>query len=485
MLNDFFLGGDFGRSPGHPLPLKGNVVDLREKASVSSYFWVVKIQKYQHTRHAYKSKKHFGRDAVLCPKRTRRQKELFCQGTGFQPPPDSGFQQTVFFLISQSKRSLSIELNEYFERLGASPCTKGAFSKARYRVLWWFFRDWHRHLVDLLYADPRTLCTWKGYFLKAVDGSSVYLFKDSAVEKEFGSQSNQYLRIPMARAGIELDVLNGYCTQAQLQPYSEGELVFAEAFLERSTPRDLRIYDRYFASFELMFKHLQKQIHFLMRCKVDFNGAVKKFVASGKKQSVVEFPIPKNLPPVLQRQGYAVSHATTLRVRLVRVEIGQEEPEILITSLLDLSKYPHSCFKELYNYRWGDETKFDQIKNKLQLEVFSGHKVQAIYQDFFATVIASNLHNLICKECAQTLEQINADRAIPVAINQNVSIGLLKPRLITLFTTQNPGAIFNELKKLFLRYLEPIRPGRKYPRPKTVRRLKGKYQTFKNYRRAA
>ena len=391
----------------------------------------------------------------------------------------------MFFLISQTKRSLSIELTEYFDRLGESPCTKGAFSKARYRVLWVFFRDWHRHLVDMVYADPRTLCTWKGYFLKAVDGSSIYLFKDSEVEKEFGSQSNQHMRIPMARAGIELDVLNGYCTQAQLQPYAEGEVVFAEAFLENSSQKDLRIYDRYFASFELMFKHLQKKVHFVMRCKVGFNGVVKKFVASGKKQSVVEFPIPKNLPPALQRQGYAVDHATTLRVRLVRLEIGQAEPEILITSLLDLRKYPHGSFKELYNYRWGDETRFDQIKNKLQVEVFSGHKPQAIYQDFFATIIASNFHNLICKECTPELEQINADRQTTVAINQNVSIGLLKPRLAILFITQKPGAIFDGLKELFLRHLEPIRPGRKYPRTKTIRRLKGKYQTFKNYRRAA
>lgn len=391
----------------------------------------------------------------------------------------------MFFLISQSKRSLSIELNEYFVGLGESPCTKGAFSKARYRVLWLFFRDWHRHFVDLVYTDSRTLCTWKGYFLKAVDGSSIYLFKDAAVEKEFGSQSNQYIHIPMARAGIELDVLNGYCTQAQLQPYSEGEIVFAEAFLENSAQNDLRIYDRYFASFELIFKHLKKEIQFVMRCKVDFNLVVKKFVTSGKKQSVVEFSIPKKLLPILQQQGNAVSHATIVRIRLVRVEIGQAEPEILITSLLDLRKYPHSCFKELYNYRWGDETRFDQIKNKLQIEVFSGHKPQAIYQDFFATIIASNLHNLICKECTETLEQINAERTITVAINQNVSIGLLKPRLITLFTNQKPTAIFDELKELFLRYLEPIRPGRKYPRPKTVRRLKGKYQTFKNYRRAA
>ena len=75
-------------------------------------------------------------------------------------------------MIGQSKRSLSIELNEYFERLGAVPCTKGAFSKARYRVMWVFFRDWNQHFVKLAYANDRTLRRWKGHFLKAVDGSA-------------------------------------------------------------------------------------------------------------------------------------------------------------------------------------------------------------------------------------------------------------------------------------------------------------------------
>lgn len=391
----------------------------------------------------------------------------------------------MFFLLSQSKRSLSIELEEYFECTGGFVCTKSAFSKARYRVNWCFFRDWHNHLVNLIYSDRRTLRTWKGFFLKAIDGSSIYLFKDKEVEKEFGSHSNQHLDIPMARAGMELDVLNGYCTQVQLQAHSVGEVVFAEAFLEDSRPEDLRIYDRNFAGYRLISRHLKKNTHFLMRCTLGFNHVVKRFVASGKKQAIVTFTIPKNEILARRRKGEVVNPKETLQVRLLRIDIGQEEPEILITSLLDLKKYPHSCFKELYNYRWKDEGRFDQIKNKLQIEVFSGHKTQAIYQDFFSAVIASNLHNLICEACTQEIQQINVDKTTARAINQNVSIGLLKKRMSRLFTNPKPEEVFLELKIIFLRYLEPIRPGRNYERPKNVRRLNGKYQTFKNYRRAS
>ncbi len=470
----------------HPQPLKGNVIDLRKKARVRSVFLCRQTYKTTPTLAMSTKVKNIleGMKSFVLEALTNRSKYVARQAD-FTRNRTLSFNKLCFFMITQCKRSLSIELNEYFNGLGESSCTKGAFSKARYRVSWVFFQDWHCHLVNLVYANAHHLNSWKGLFLKAIDGTSIYLFKDEDVEKEFGSQSNQYSNIPMARAGVELDVLNGYCTQAQLQPYSEGESKFAEAFLKNATAKDLLIYDRLFANFILIFKHLQKEIFFLMRCKIGFNNVVKKFVDSGKKQCIVEFNIPKNALPNLLKQGFEVDANTTVKVRLIRIDIGQEEPEILITNLLDLKKYPHSCFKELYNYRWGNETKFDQIKNKFQIEIFSGHKPQAIYQDFFAALIAVNLHNMIIRECDEQLEKINKIRKIPVAINQNVSIGLLKPHLIKLFITKKTNDIIDHLKELFLKYLEPVRPGRMFPRTKTARKLKGKYQTFKNYRRAA
>lgn len=394
------------------------------------------------------------------------------------------FSTVCLFLVNQPKRSLSIELDDYFLTLGEFACTKAAFSKARYQIAPVFFKDWNRHFVSLAYSSPKELSTWKGFHLKGVDGTTMYLFKDEALAEEFGVQQNQYVSIPMARAGYEVDLLNGYTTQAYLGPLHQGEHAFAYEFLANSSPNDLLVYDRYFASFELIFKHLQREVPFLMRCKLDFNRTVEAFVQSKKKQAVVEFPIPDNALRTLRQQGAGVDKSTTARVRLLRIDIGKGEPEILITSLLDAKRYPRNCFKELYGCRWGSETQFDKVKNKLQMEIFSGHKSAAIYQDFFATVLAANLHNLIVRSCDDELEEANEKRTVPKAINQNVSLGLLKGRLIILFVSETPQVIFEELKRLFLGHLEPVRPGRTFPRTKAIRRLKGKYQTFTNYRRA-
>ena len=71
-----------------------------------------------------------------------------------------------------------------------------------------------------------------------------------------------------------------------------------------------------------------------------------------------------------------------------------------------------------------------------------------------------------------------------MAINQNVSIGLLKKRLLNLFDSNSPRAILKKLKLLFLSHLQAIRPARKYPREPARKRQYGKYQTLKKYRRA-
>ena len=395
------------------------------------------------------------------------------------------FGSVCLFLVNQPKRSLSIELDSFFKKKGGLGCSKMAFSKARYQIAPVLFKDWNEHFISMAYSGTGGLRTWNGLRPKGVDGTVLYLFKDEAIEKEFGSQKNQHVSIPMARGGYEVDLLNGYCTNSHLGPLRQGEQAFAHKFLESGSTGDIVVYDRLFASFELIFKHLQKRTAFLMRCTLGFNRVVEAFVQSKKSQAEVDFLINDNALRAMRGQGVEVDKTSTVRVRLLRVEIGQGDPEILITSLLDTKRYPHGCFKELYGLRWGSETKFDLAKNKLQVEIFSGHKPAAIYQDFYATVLAANLHNLIVQSCEAKLKTVNGQGGVKKAINQNVTIGLLKNRMVVLFYSKKPQVIFEELKLLFLNHLEPVRPGRKFPRTCTIRRLKGKYQTFKNYRRAS
>jgi hypothetical protein len=89
--------------------------------------------------------------------------------------------------------------------------------------------------------------------------------------------------------------------------------------------------------------------------------------------------------------------------RAYRVILDNGEPEWLVTSL-DEEALSEDEAKELYTKRWGIETKYGFIKNKLQLENFSGKTVVAIKQEFYAAVYLSNLCSAVAKAADVEIE---------------------------------------------------------------------------------
>ena len=114
----------------------------------------------------------------------------------------------------------------------------------------------------------------------------------------------------------------------------------------------------------------------------------------------------------------------------------------------------------------------------------SGHSPEAVLQDFHAALMLSNLQSIVEQECREEVAQISKCRKFDYAVNQNVAIGVMKHRVVRLFLSEKPQEILDQLKILFVKYLEPIRPNRSLPRIKRIQHLKGKYKTLMNYRRA-
>ena len=327
---------------------------------------------------------------------------------------------------------------------------------------------------------------WRGYRLVAVDGSTEYLINKPEVIKYFGVQCNQSVSVAMGRIMGYYDVLNDITIAAHLLPigYSEQEIV--NSWIPFYEPDMLFLYDRGFPSFVTIFLHQyqEQEIKFVMRCRNNFNTEVIEFEKSSAKNAIVKFKANANAVKELEKQGYKITIGTTIKVRLVKVLLDNGIIEILITNLYDKQEYPVKIFKALYFKRWGIETNYNTQKNCLQLESFSGQKVITILQDFYASIFVGNLQSVVNKQCETKLEYINKKRKYLYKVNKNVSIGMMKNRIVSLFIAQNPEQILQELENLFLQNLEPIRPNRKYERRVKSKRTKGKYQTLTNYKRA-
>jgi len=399
-------------------------------------------------------------------------------------------ERLVGIIINMPKRSLSIEIQQFFDSLGKgleSP-TKGAFSLQRSKLKPLFFKVWNKWLVDNFYHYyGKKVKRWRGFQLQAVDGSCAYLLNRPDVIDHFGNSTNQHASIAMARVMQLQDVLNDITVWGDIYPINESE----KAIMARQVPHlatdSLTLFDRGFPSYGLMYLLMNEETprHFVMRCPTVFNKEVTLFSKSRKRSKIVMFyPSYKSIN-LLKENGYKVTEKTPIKVRMVQVNLPNGEQEILLTNLYDEKLYSVEDLKYLYGLRWRIETVYNKQKNQLQLEQFSGVRVICIQQDYAAGLLVANLQSLIEKQSVNYLKGINQRRKYNYQINRNISFASLKYDIVHLFLLAEPIEILIKLQQKFERYLEPVRPGRQYPRStRKARRAYGKYQTFTNYKRA-
>jgi hypothetical protein len=401
------------------------------------------------------------------------------------------FERLVGIIINMPKRSLSIEIQEFFDGLGKVPggCTKGAFSLQRGKLNPIFFGVWNKWLVDSFYSHYNDqVKRWRGFRLLAVDGSTAYLFNTEEVKTYFGTKGNQHkgVAIPMARVMQIHDILNDLTVWGNISPVRESE----ETIMARNIPAlftdGLTLFDRGFPGYGLMYLMLNEETprHFIIRCSTTFNKEVIAFGRSSKTSKIVELMPSYKAIVMLKKNGYIVTSSTKLKVRMVQINLPGGQKEILLTSLYDEKLYSLTDLKYLYGLRWGIETSYSKQKNQLQMEQFSGHRVLCIRQDYFAGLFVANLQSLIEKQSDEYLRTTNRRRKYDYKVNRNISWASLKHNIVKLFLTKEPREILERLQRLFEVNIEPIRPGRKYERLEKARKIKGKYQTFTNYKRA-
>lgn len=256
------------------------------------------------------------------------------------------------------------------------------------------------------------------------------------------------------------DVLNKIGIGGVLSSTDTDERVQAKELLPYCGENDVLIYDQGYASFDFMYDHYQNNIDFVMRFRLDFNNVVKDFVKSPSKSEIVIFKPGKNTN--IKDKDYDKNEEIT--VRLLKIVLSTGEIEILATSLLDKNKYPNHIFKSLYFERWKIETYYDELKNKLKIEYFSGYSHQSILQDFYASLLVGNIQSIIVEEINEEIQQEKGTKKYRYKVNNSLSYGFLKDRILgILFSTQDIDET-SELKKLLKSHLIPIRPNRQVPR---------------------
>lgn len=204
----------------------------------------------------------------------------------------------------------------------------------------------------------------------------------------------------------------------------------------------------------------QAASHFLIRCH-DNSFTIVNEILKGKRSDDVICEITANQKFLSNPDNAQLPR--TLTVRFVRVMLDSGEYEVLATSLMDQRAYPTADFKELYYLRWGIETFYGILKTRLNLENFSGYSVEAIRQDFFATIFLAGIEAIFTEDAEAYLSRQRGGQ--PKKVNKAVSFNVVKERAFELFYSKAPTEErLDELTKLFLTSPTLVRKGRKPPR---------------------
>ena len=368
------------------------------------------------------------------------------------------FPELVQFILTRVKSSTQNALERYFEKLGEDVfMTQQAFSEARNKIKSVAF-------VMLFHMTARVAYdgyydTYRGYRVLAIDGSKIALPNIELLGAMYGTMGADSSS-PTAQASICYDVLNKAVVDALIEPLSVDERTLALRHIEnleksRRFDKELVIMDRGYPSFELIEALENENIKFLMRVKRGFN---KDIDAQTKADGSI----------VLRKAGHA-----DIKLRVIKFVLESGAAEVLITNIFKRGMEV-KAFKELYFKRWPVETKYDEVKNKLEIENFTGNSKKAIEQDFYATMYMANLAAAARWEAQAIVdaERAGKDNKYEYQVNVNHEIGVLKDRLIYALTLDDPAKELEKIIRLLAKRVCPVKPGRSVVRNKSTRKSK-------------
>nr|WP_289048516.1 IS4 family transposase [uncultured Carboxylicivirga sp.] len=400
--------------------------------------------------------------------------------------------KNVILLIMSLQSAVQRDLDRFFTKLNSSSYTirkasKGAFSQARAKINEKGFIRLNRVVINTFYRRG-VAKLWKNHRLIGVDGTRLMLPNHPTIKEEFGtckfgpkSDSER----SMATGSMLFDVLNQLTLDARLSPYkktngkSAGERALLQQHLPSLEKGDLLIMDRGYPSIALFFMLIARGVDFCARMKTGWWKVVREFRDSGAKEQFVEFSLPKSQRDKLKE--FPEWTYKIIKCRLIRVELEHGEVEILCTSLTDIEKYPHNEFKELYHLRWNHEEAYKLLKNRIELEDFSGKTANAVKQDFHAKIFLLSLTAAYAHPIEERVrEEFRADekRKHSQKINRTNAIAATKDILIAMFVKRQYCIAINAFDEIVYRTRELIRPNRLFERKK-----KPKKSYSMNYKR--
>lgn len=387
-------------------------------------------------------------------------------------------EDLVYSMINRKGLTLKLELRNYMKTTHPGvEISKPGYLKQRMKLNPDAFKYLYQSHNKNFYQDPEIEpYTYKGYLVLAADGSDINIPTTAETVEKYGSASVRGGK-PCAQIGLGCiyDVLNRFVLDSSINQVKFDEMRVAQEQLSniKETIGNrypyVIIMDRGYPSTPAFLKFIDDGIFFVARLKSSDYKAEQKALKSNDEDVEIELTKARRRNYIGKNEEAIMMSRGSFSLRMVRVLLNDGRYEVLATNL-PREAFPEECFAEVYHMRWGIETAYEVLKDRLKIENFTGIKPLLIEQDINSTIYVSNLaEDIICDIEDEDQEHLKNDYKHTMQLNRNLSIGLLKNDLIYILIENDPKrktellqALYDEIRVNVV----PIRPDRHYHRTK-------------------
>lgn len=392
------------------------------------------------------------------------------KGRAFTRTRKLTFPIMVGMILRMVKTSIQITCNWLGDSMETEPVSKQAFSQARQRLSYTAFEAMHADGIRVNYSMSPKGGLWKEYRLIGCDGSTLRLPESEELAKEYGrwkTREDVAQSPPMARISEYTDMTTKLVLSGRIAPcrMSEDELAREQltevvaSMRKHGQEKMIFVYDRGYPSEKFIQQHLDLGVDFLFRLPRNFNKTVKKIYASQEAES---FVFSEDSP----------------MLRISQFEVSSGERELLLTSLTDYHKFSQEDLSSVYHGRWSSmEEGYKRQKVTMQMENFSGKSIEAVKQEYWATLTMGNLIEMGCIEIEGHWIPGNLPKR---QVNRSVVFGSTRDVTMEVMLRERPvDGCTEHFQKIARRSMIRVRPDRRFSRSRV-----GKPKNHHVYRRS-
>ena len=335
-------------------------------------------------------------------------------------------------------------------------------------------REVNRSLCDQLDQTLSTDDQWRGFRVKAEDGTSVQMPDTPANQAAYPQPSGQAPGCGFPVIGLVglIDLNHGGLRDFAESTVETGELRGHDQLETYLKEGDLSVGDRLYSSYEGIARLKGKGVEFIGRNhqarKLDFRKGRK----IGPNERLQKWIKPRQQPSLSRlpaKEWEALPDE--IEMRIIRTKgpdrEGKQRTRYVVTTLIDAEKYPLEEVASLYVHRWEIELRFRDIKTTMGMEMLRTKSSEMVRKEVMMHMIAYNAIRLLMlkagKACGVSHRRISFKGVIQVMEESRLGFekAIGKPR-------QEAKEKDNLLRRIAERVVIE-RPGRNEPRKKKRR----------------